>query len=302
MNRTRRGPGARLISPALLARWPLPEANPKLGKVGRGSVLAVGGSVQNPGAIMLAAVAALRAGAGRVQIATARHVAGPVATAVPEARVLSLPSTRSGELSRGASRILRREIEACQTLLVGPGMTDPGAAADLLLHCVRRSEDSTLVVDAAALKAFHGHPAIGQSYGGSVVATPHAGEMANLWKCDRDRILSAPLEVARQAASTFGIVIVLKGAKTYIVAPDGTAFVNTAGNVGLGTSGSGDVLSGVIAGLAARGADAVQAAVWGVYAHAMAGDALASSVGALGFLAREIVAEIPRALAKPRRR
>lgn len=297
----RRRPGASNgkatpVTRALLKRWPLPEAHPELGKVGRGSVLAVGGSVRNPGAVMLGAVAALRAGAGRLQIATAKPVAPHVAAAVPEALVIGLPSRRSGELGRGASRILREEIDACQTLLVGPGMKDPAAAADLFHHCVRACTDSTLVVDAAALKVFRDHPSLAQRYGGGVVATPHAGEMADLWGCDKDEILESPLTVAREAARTFGIVIALKGAETYVVAPDGRAFVNRAGNVGLGTSGSGDVLSGVIAGLAARGADALQAAVWGVHLHARAGDALAAKTGTLGFLAREIVAEIPTVL------
>jgi len=104
--------------------------------------------------------------------------------------------------------------------------------------------------------------------------------------------------VARAAAAQLGLVITLKGAHTFVVAPDGTAFQNDAGNVGLGTSGSGDVLSGVIAGLCARGASALQAAVWGVYLHAKAGDRLARRIGPLGFLARELLGEIPQLLRK----
>jgi len=92
--------------------------------------------------------------------------------------------------------------------------------------------------------------------------------------------------------------VALKGAQTFVVAPDGTAYRNTAGNVGLGTSGSGDTLSGVIAGLSARGASALQAAVWGVYLHAKAGDVLARRIGGLGFLARELLSEIPPLLVK----
>jgi NAD(P)H-hydrate repair Nnr-like enzyme with NAD(P)H-hydrate dehydratase domain len=131
-----------------------------------------------------------------------------------------------------------------------------------------------------------------------VIATPHAGEMARLWDCERRDVLNSPLQVARQAAKEFDVIVTLKGAETFVVAPDGTAFRNAAGNVGLGTSGSGDALSGVIAGLKARGADALQAAVWGVYLHAKAGDVLAARMGSLGFLARELLGEVPILLTK----
>jgi hydroxyethylthiazole kinase-like uncharacterized protein yjeF len=271
----------------------LPEIEPRLGKEGRGSVLTVGGSVQNPGAILLAAVAALRAGAGKLQIATAHSVAAHLAVSVPEARVIGLPERRSGELGRGCSRVLRSELDRCDALLVGPGMMEDTAAVDVVKGCARARGDRTVVLDAIALHVLR---AGGEAASGSIVATPHAGEMAELLGCERDDVLAAPCEVAREAARRFGVVVALKGAETYVVAPDGTAFRNTAGNLGLGTSGSGDALSGVIAGLAARGADPLQAAVWGVYVHARAGDVLAAKMGPLGFLARELLGEVPALL------
>lgn len=256
----------------------------------------VGGSVQNPGAVLLAAVGALRAGAGRLQIATARSAQAQLAVAVPEARVLGLPTQRSGELAEGCRRALRRDVEHGDALLLGPGMMDARAARELLRHCLGGGSSAQLVLDAAALDALDSARA--SSYAGGIVITPHAGEMARLWGCERADVLRAPLSVARAAAEHFGVVVTLKGAETFIVTPDGTAYRNTAGNAGLGTSGSGDALSGVIAGLAARGADAAQAAVWGVYLHARAGDVLAARMGALGFLARELLSEIPGLLAK----
>lgn len=282
------------ITDAALRRWPLPKIDPKLGKEGRGDVLVIGGSSQIPGAAMLAAVGALRAGAGRVQIATARSVSALVAVSVPEARVIGLAEARSGEIAAGCQRVLAAEIDAANALLIGPGMVDDRAAIHLMRHCARARPHSSVVVDAAALRMFAERKRLpGKSLLSRVVATPHAGEMAELWGCSRATVLSNPLRIAREAAAQLGIVIALKGERTFVVAPNGTAFENVAGNSGLGTSGSGDVLAGLIAGLCARGADALQAAVWGVYLHAKAGERLASSVGPLGFLARELLFEVP---------
>jgi hydroxyethylthiazole kinase-like uncharacterized protein yjeF len=193
---------------------------------------------------------------------------------------------------------LAKEIAEANAVLIGPGMCDETAAADLLRHCARVRAQSALVLDAAALRIFAKPRPLPGNHLPGIIATPHAGEMAQLWNCSRSDVLRNPLAVARAAAAQLGVVITLKGAQTFVVAPDGTAFHNVAGNIGLGTSGSGDTLSGVIAGLCARGAGAVQAAVWGVYLHAKAGDVLARRMGPLGFLARELLTEIPLLLRK----
>ncbi|HYQ44238.1 MAG TPA: NAD(P)H-hydrate dehydratase [Polyangiaceae bacterium] len=294
----KRAPAPKRIDDALLRRWPLPKVQAKLGKDGRGNVLVIGGSRQIPGAPMLAAIGALRAGAGRLQIAVAESVSGLVAVSVPEARVIGVREARSGELARGCHRLLANEVEQADAILVGPGMVDERAAVELMRHCARVRPQSSLVVDAAALRVFSFSRARTGRTLSRVVATPHAGEMAELWNCSRADVLANPLPVARAAAAKLGVVVALKGAHTFVVAPDGTAFQNVAGNPGLGTSGSGDILSGVIAGLCARGAPVLQAAVWGVYLHAKAGDSLARRVGSLGFLARELLGEIPPLLTK----
>lgn len=294
----RRPVEATRITASLLRRWPLPKSDPELGKESRGDVLVVGGSAQIPGAAMLAGLCALRAGAGRLQIATARSVASQVAVSMLEARVIGLPETRRGELSAGSYRTLAGEIAACDALLLGPGTRDGRAALELARHCVRTRARCALILDAEALRVFDGRKPLGSRLAAEVIITPHAGEMARLWGCDREAILENPLRVAREAASALRVVVVMKGPRTFIVAPDGQAFYNVAGNSGLGTSGSGDALSGVIAGLAARGATALQAASWGVYLHAVAGDVLARRIGPLGFLARELPAQIPASLAR----
>ena len=105
-----------------------------------------------------------------------------------------------------------------------------------------------------------------------------------------------PLRTALRLVDELGVVVALKGPTTYTCTPDGRAFADPAGNVGLGTSGSGDVVAGAIGGLAARGADPLQAAVFGIHVHAVAGDRLAERVGPLGYLARELSAEFPEIL------
>ena len=294
----KRPPPPMRITDAVLRKWPLPRIHPTLGKDGRGDVLVIGGSRQIPGAPMLAGLGALRAGAGRLQIATGRSTSGLVAVNIPEARVIGISEATSGELARGCHRALAREVEQANGIVVGPGMVDEGAAVDLIRHCMRVRPQSSVVVDAAALRIFAPRRPLSGRALPDIIATPHAGEMAEVWDCSRAEVLENPLSIAREAAARLRIVITLKGARTFVVAPDGTAFENVVGNAGLGTSGSGDVLSGIIAGLCARGAQALQAAAWGVYLHAKAGDLLARRVGPIGFLAHELLTEIPGLLRK----
>ena len=296
--RSRRRAGSTLVTPAVLRRLPLPEVDGAYGKEARGTVLVVGGSQQIPGAVILAATAALRAGAGKLQIATARSVAPWIAVTVPEACVFGLRQGPRGELAPGACRVLHSGLAACDALLIGPGMMDATAGAELVRRCVRSKLGPTLVVDAAPLAAFAGRRRLAGTGAPGIVLTPHAGEMAALWGIDKEAVMAAPLEIAREAAARLGAVVVLKGACTYVAAPDGTVFHNTAGNDGLGTSGSGDAMCGIIAGLCARGADPLRASVWGVYLHACAGDALARRSGRDGLLARDLPAEIPPLLAR----
>lgn len=126
--------------------------------------------------------------------------------------------------------------------------------------------------------------------------TPHAGEMAQLLEKSREEIEADPLAAAHAAAELLGAVVVMKGAQSWIVGPDGTAWLYEGGGVGLATSGSGDVLAGLVAGLLARGADAMRAALWGVHLHGEAGRRLAERDRPLGFLARDLAGEVPAML------
>lgn len=289
------------VDQALLHAWALPMPSPDSDKEGRGHVLIVGGSREMPGAVILAATAALRAGAGKLTIATGQSVAQLVALAIPEARVIGLAETDSGGFSADAATTLIALLPKIAAILVGPGMQDEVAAA-ALVHTMLpdlASNEVGVVLDACAMAAVArpaAHPPF--RFAQPVVLTPHAGEMAHLHEDDKDAILADPIRHAQDAAARWNAVVALKGARTVIAAPDGAAWQHVGGNVGLATSGSGDTLAGIIAGLAARGATLAQATCWGVALHARAGEKLRQRFGPLGYLARDIPGEIPALLAE----
>jgi hydroxyethylthiazole kinase-like uncharacterized protein yjeF len=286
---------ARELTRASLRRMPLPKLSPDDDKEDRGRVLIVGGSTLVPGAILLAGVAALRAGAGKLQLATARDAAVGLGLAVPEALVLPLPQSRGGELAGArAASPLRRYAGDVDAILVGPGMTvGPSVAALLRALAPTIDDDATLVLDGAAAVALSDVKRSMRKLAGRLVITPHAGEMADLMDMDKDEVEADAAATAVRAAEEFGAVVALKGAESWIADPDGALIRHRGGSVGLGTSGSGDTLAGIVAGLAARGASPLTAAAWGVWAHGAAGRVLSRRVAPVGFLARELLAEVP---------
>jgi len=286
------------ISLPLLREWPLPQPDEAGDKEARGRVLVIGGGPEMPGACILAATAAARAGAGKLQIATGRSVAPHVAVSVPEARVFALPETRTGALAASGVAKIIAHINEARAVLVGPGMIDEAAIARFLKQLLARIAGPALVLDANALALLARAPASLTRQHGRVVLTPHTEEMAELLNTDEAAIERDRTRALLAAVARFDAVVVLKGRETLIAAPGSRVYVNRAGNVGLATSGSGDTLAGLITGLCARGAAPLQAAVWGVYLHASAGERLARKRGPLGYLARELPDEIPTLLAQ----
>lgn len=286
------------IDDATLRGWPLPMPHGEGDKETRGHVLILGGSREMPGAVILAATAAMRAGAGKLTIATGASVAQLVALAIPEARVIGLAETAEGGFEREALDALDPLADKVNAILIGPGMQDEAATAVLVRALLPRLDGTAVVLDACAMGIIL-HPDPGHADDGPfrfalpVALTPHAGEMAHLTGIDKDAILAATDQHASVAAAAWNAVVALKGARTVIAAPDGAMWQHEGGNVGLAISGSGDTLAGIIVGLAARGASLAQATCWGVALHARAGDRLAERMGLLGYLARELPAEIP---------
>jgi ADP-dependent NAD(P)H-hydrate dehydratase len=287
-----------VITPELLYRWPLPQPEEDGDKEARGQVLVVGGSAEMPGAVILAATAALRAGAGKLRIATGRSIAAWVAVTIPEARVFSLPETKTGAIDPSAAAVIAEHAARARAVLIGPGLLEERLVGQLITELLPRLPEASCVLDAAALAFLAEDPRGLQPLGGRAVLTPHAGEMAHMLGTDKSPITRDPVPMVQRAAAQWQAVVALKGAETSIAAPGGEIFCNRTGNVGLATSGSGDTLAGIVAGLAARGAEPLQAAIWGVYLHAGAGDRLARRMGPLGFLARELLDEVPPLMAE----
>lgn len=290
------------LTKKVLRQWLLPQPSAGGDKEERGRVLIVGGAPEMPGAIVLSATAALRAGAGKLQIATVKSVRSFVAQDMPEAFVYALPETRRGGITTGrtgAAQILIEAANNVDAVLFGPGMTDEEGVTKLLLEVLPHIEKTCVVLDAAALACLSEHRDLLKHLNGRAIITPHAGEMASITGIDKEQIEADKQNIAAQWARELGAVVALKGRETFIAAPNiNKIFRNRTGNVGLATSGSGDTLSGIVAGLAARGCAPVQAAAWSVYLHGRAGEHLSERHGRLGYLARELLAEIPVCMAE----
>lgn len=221
----------------------------------RGSALVLGGSRSVPGAALLAGVAALRAGAGKLKIATVESRAAGMGLAVPEAMVVDLPETSAGGVDgeRAADR-LREVSEGCDALLVGPGLVEDGPTTKLAVELLEALPDASFILDASAVSKLASHAAGVRRHGERLVITPHAGEMAQLLDRSREAVEADPLDAALAATDLLRAVVVMKGAKTWIVDPKGARWLYEGGGVGLATSGSGDALAGIVVGLLARGA------------------------------------------------
>ena len=282
-----------VITPQVLRRLPLPQPKEEGDKEERGRVLVIGGGQEMPGAIILAATAALRAGAGKLQIATGKSIAPLVAASVPESRVFALPETKSGAVANTAVSKVGEYISKVQAVCIGPGWIDETAVKRFVKGMLQHCKNMPVILDAGALACLSEGRELLHALEGRAIITPHAEEMATIYSADKEEIVRDPFAAAYRAASELRAVVALKGRETFIAEPDGDVYCNRAGNIGLATSGSGDTLSGIIAGLSARGAEPLTATVWGVYLHACAGDRLAERIGPLGFLARELLPEIP---------
>jgi ADP-dependent NAD(P)H-hydrate dehydratase len=280
------------VTAALLRRWPLPLPIADADKSDRGIAMVAGGSSEIPGSLLLAGVAALRAGAGKLQIAAPRSAASSLGVALPEARVFALPETSDGHLDRKAGARAIDFARGADAILVGPGMLNDDAIRGFMDEVVRRVAEKQLVIDALALSALRGER-YRFTEETKVVLTPNAGEMATITGETRAAVDADPSGVAARVAQNLNAVVILKGSETFVATPYGEVFRYSEGEVGLATSGSGDILAGIVVGLLARGAALDQGAVWATYLHGAAGNRLKRRVGAIGFLARELSLEIP---------
>ena len=294
----------RTVDSALLRTWSAEGDAP--GEETGGRLLIIGGSRQTPGAVRLAAEAALRAGSETVQVLTVRSTAPVLAVAVPELLVAGVEETADGEIAPGAFRRAAEMAQQADVVLVGPGFMSPAAAVDLCRPLLPRLR-CRVVVDALAMAVFAAVPSF-RFADGQAILTPNTGELGLALDEDPKRVEDEPADAIRRLSRRANAVVTSGSATTYTAGPAGDIWVDRSGHDGLAASGSGDVKAGIIASafgglddsLGDRLDDGLdhpeKAAVWGGHVHARAGELVASRVGRVGFVASELVSAVPEVI------
>ncbi len=273
-----------------------------------GHVLVIGGSLGKAGSSAMAGFAALRAGAGLSTVATPKSVLANVAGFHPELMTEPLAETEVGTIALRAVGSSLDSLLAQKTLAIGPGISRNSETAEFVRSVVTRvaaggssSAPAVMVVDADALNAFEGMAEKLNGHGRTLVITPHPGEMSRLTGLTIAEIQSNRLNVARDFARKHELIVILKGHRTLIAAPDGTVWVNPTGNPGMATGGTGDVLTGMVAGLVAQHPEhPLHATALAVYLHGLAGDLASESLGETSLVATDLIRFLPQAFQQTR--
>ncbi|MBV9626002.1 MAG: NAD(P)H-hydrate dehydratase [Acidobacteria bacterium] len=284
-----------LITPADVA--PLFAPRPRDANKGQfGHVLVVGGSVGKTGAAAMAGFSALRAGAGLVTIATARSALPTVAGFYPELMTEPLGETEAGTIAASAIEEFRRAAEKKTVLAIGPGISRHPQTASFV-HTIVGNSELPIVLDADGLNAFEGESEKLDGQGRTLVVTPHPGEMSRLNRLSTREIQRNRVEVARSFAAEHHLIVVLKGDRTIVASPDGEAWINTTGNPGMATGGTGDILTGMVAGILAQNPGREFASVLGaVHLHGLAGDVARERLGERAMVATDLVQTLSEAI------
>ncbi|MFZ3171178.1 MAG: NAD(P)H-hydrate dehydratase [Carboxydocellales bacterium] len=275
-----------------MVRSMLPKRHSTTHKGSYGRVAVIAGSEGLTGAAALASMAALRTGAGLVTLGIPRGLHDLMEIKLTEVMTTPLPDTGRKTLGVEAQEPIRQMCATAQVLAIGPGLGQDGATMELVQNLLPQIP-IPMVIDADALNALAQKTELIKQIPGPAVLTPHSGEMARLLGVSRTEIQEDRLKTAQAAAQDWKAVVVLKGAKTIVACPDGRTYINSTGNPGLATGGTGDVLTGVIAALIAQGLKPEEAAAAGVYLHGLAGDYLQGQLGMLGMVAGDLLEALP---------
>lgn len=268
---------------------PLRKANAHKGDAGR--VVICAGSPGYTGAAALASDAAVKAGAGLVSLYTPLSSRDVLAIKLTEVMVHGLLERMPGILGGGAASDVASSAEAADVLAIGPGLGTSESTQEAV-RTILQKITTPVVIDADALTALAGHTEILAAMQAQKVLTPHPGEMARLTGLEIAEIEADRINIAKKYAEQWQAIVVLKGAPTVIGCPNGTVYVNSTGNSSLATGGSGDVLTGIIAGLAAQEISLQEAAICGVYLHGLAAELTGIDIG---LAAGELAALLPQA-------
>jgi ADP-dependent NAD(P)H-hydrate dehydratase / NAD(P)H-hydrate epimerase len=260
-----------------------------------GHIFILAGSRRYSGAALLCAKAAMRGGAGMVTLGIPAGLCSAIIRIKPdEVMLLPLPETEAGAVSGTAYKKIIDFLKRADVAVIGPGLSRDRSTRGLIRKLVKTARKPA-VIDADGLNALaDGRP--GYRFSPGTIVTPHPGEMARLIGIPAAVIQKKRKEVAKNFACHYNSTVVLKGDKTVVAAPDGRAYVNTTGNPGMATAGSGDVLTGVIAAFLGQGLDAFDAAKYGVYLHGLAGDLAAKEKTQISLIATDIIDFLPKAI------
>ena len=277
------------------ARSVLPQRPLKAHKGSFGRVLVTAGSINYIGAAYLACSGAIRVGAGLTTLATAASLQPVLAAKLTEVTYLPLPESRPGIISPGAAKLIHQQLNNYNVLLLGCGLGQSQSAISFIRSILLRSKLALplLVLDADALNTLATVPNWWQKLTDDAILTPHPGEMARLTGLPVDEVQSDRVGIAQEVAAKWHKTIVLKGAYTVIANPDGQSRISPIANPGLASAGTGDVLTGAIAGLLAQGLSLFDAAAAGVYLHGQAGEMVKARLGDAGMLATDLLPELP---------
>jgi len=261
-----------------------------------GHVLVLGGSLGKGGAAGMSGMAALRAGAGLVSVAVPKSVLGTVASFAPEMMTIPLQETTMGTFSVLNFENMRALSDGKRALVAGPGAGQDDETKQFLRAFVDRCE-IPVVLDADGLNAYAGHVDQLTPIRHPLILTPHPGEMARLTGKTIAEVQANRVELARAFAKEHGCYLVLKGKNTVVAEPEGEVWINTTGNPGMATGGTGDILSGILAGLIAQSPEQLlEAVIAGVYLHGLAGDLAAEAIGERGMIATDLLKTLPGAM------
>lgn len=260
-----------------------------------GKLFIITGSTGMTGSGCLSAEAALRIGAGLVYVGVPSSLSCIYGSVLREPILIPLEDSGKGSLITNCMEEISNKMERMDIVAVGPGLSVTDDTKAVVRGIIRKCK-VPLVLDADALNAVASDVSILNELKVDTVITPHPGEMARLTGITIDEVQADRIKAAGEFASKWKLIVVLKGSRTIIALPDGKIFVNTSGNPGMATGGSGDVLTGIITGLAGQGLKLSDAAVLGVYLHGLAGDAAAGKRGMNGMIAGDIIEELPYVL------
>jgi NAD(P)H-hydrate epimerase len=278
----------------------LPKRRPDTHKGTYGHLTVIAGSRGKGGAAALSSISALRAGAGLVTLALPECLNVSFEVGIPEVMTLPLPDTREGTIDKSSYKILLKFLDGKSAVLIGPGITTNPSTSSLIKNIIKEVS-CPLLIDADGINIIADNMDLLKDKSSPIAVTPHPGEMARMLNSTSKEIQGNRIESSRKLSVEYGIYVILKGARTIVTTPEGDVYINPTGNPGMATAGTGDVLSGIIAGFISQGLSVRDSSILGVYLHGLAGDIAAGELSQTALIASDLLKTFPEAIKRVER-